>query len=183
MHHCDVNFSKFWRTNMNSLYVKFSETHFFHINFLCKKRVLIISECTQNAPFWCNFSKKFRGRPPGPPTCGRGWPPPRPSPFRRFAPQWSLQLHWSLVPPRQWRFWIRPCMNGYHFHFKSISMGYRHGSGSKGVGGSNFPKFFDKQKEEEFKNRGFRLFFPFCRSMVKFKFPDNLIIYIQVYFR
>ena len=24
-----------------------------------KKRVLITSKCTQNAPFWCNFSKNF----------------------------------------------------------------------------------------------------------------------------
>ena len=38
----------------------------------------------QNAPFWGNFPKISRGRPPG--------PPPPPSPFRRFAPQWSLQL-------------------------------------------------------------------------------------------
>ena len=68
----------------------------FHIKFQCKKRVLITSKCTQNAPFWCNFSKKIPGEAPRTPTCGRGWPP---SPFRRFAPQWSLRLHWSLVPP------------------------------------------------------------------------------------
>ena len=66
------------------------------------------SECT----ILMLFLKKFPGEAPRTPTCGRGWPPPPPSPFRRFAPQWSLRLHWSLVlpPPRQWRFWIRPCM-------------------------------------------------------------------------
>ena len=62
------------------------------------------SECT----ILMQFLKKIPGEAPRTPTCGRGWPPPPPSPFRRFAPQWSLRLHWSLVPPRQWRFWIRP---------------------------------------------------------------------------
>ena len=39
----------------------------------------------QNAPFWGNF-----------PKISRGWPPPPPSPFRRFAPQWSLRLKTCL---------------------------------------------------------------------------------------
>ena len=45
------------------------------------------------------ISQKNSGGGPRTPTCGRGWPPPPPSPFRRFTPQWSLRLHWSLVPP------------------------------------------------------------------------------------
>ena len=48
--------------------------------------------------FDANFSK-LSGEDPRTPTCGRGSPPPPPSPFRRYAPQWSLRLHWSLVPP------------------------------------------------------------------------------------
>ena len=62
------------------------------------------SECT----ILMQISQNFQGETPRTPTCGRGLPPPPPSPFRRFAPQRSLRLHWSLVPPRQWRFWIRP---------------------------------------------------------------------------
>ena len=71
------------------------------------------AECT----ILMQFLQKFPGEAPRTPTCGRGWPPPPPSPFRRFAPQWSLRLHWSLVPPRQWRFWIRP-WNQIHFHIR-----------------------------------------------------------------
>ena len=46
------------------------------------------------------FSKNFPGRPPGP-HLRKGWPPPPPSPFRRFAPQWSLRLQ-TLVLQQFW---------------------------------------------------------------------------------
>ena len=109
MHHFDVNFSKFWRKNMNSLYVNLVRRIFFSYKFSVQKTCIdylkMYSECT----ILMQFLKKFPGEAPRTPTCGRGDPPPPPSPFRRFAPQWSLRLHWSLVPPRQWRFWIRPC--------------------------------------------------------------------------
>ena len=52
------------------------------------------SECV--IIFWCKVLKIFRGRPQTP-TCRRGWPPPPPSPFQRYAPQW-IRLHWTLVP-------------------------------------------------------------------------------------
>ena len=109
MHHFDVNFSKFWRKNMNSLYVNLERRIFsykFSVQKTCIDYLKMHSECT----ILMQFLKKIPGEAPRTPTCGRGWPPPPPSPFRRFAPQWSLRLHWSLVPPppRQWRFWIRP---------------------------------------------------------------------------
>ena len=107
MYHFDVNISKFWRKNMKSI-CKFSETHFFHINFQCKKRVLITSKWTQNAPFWCNFWKNFRGRPPGPPPAGGGDPLPHPSPFGASRLSEAFGFIGHLCPPRQWRFWIRP---------------------------------------------------------------------------
>ena len=56
---------------------------------------------TQNAPFASIFLKISRGRPPGPPPAGGGFPPPTPSPCgasRRFG-----------YAPRQWTFWIRHC--------------------------------------------------------------------------
>ena len=43
--------------------------------------------------FDANFSKNFPG-----PHLGEGVTP-TPTPFRRYTPQWSLRLHWSLVPP------------------------------------------------------------------------------------
>ena len=51
-------------------------------------------ECT----ILMQFLKKFPGEAPDP-HLREGVTPPPPSPFRRFAPQWSLRLHWSLVPP------------------------------------------------------------------------------------
>ena len=55
------------------------------------------SECT----ILMQISLIFRGRPPDP-NLREGVtpsPPPQPSPLRRYAPQWSLRLHCSLVPP------------------------------------------------------------------------------------
>ena len=43
----------------------------------------------QNAPILMQFSKNSPGETPRTPTCGKGWPPPPPSPFRRFVPQWK----------------------------------------------------------------------------------------------
>ena len=58
---------------------------------MCIDYLKMHSECT----ILMQFLKKFPGEAPRTPTCGRGWPPTPPSPFRRFAPQWSLRA--SLV--------------------------------------------------------------------------------------
>ena len=66
---------------------------FFHIN----RRFWNLHLLLQNAPectILRQLSKNSPGETPRTPTCGKGWrhPIPPPSPFRRFAPQWSLRL-------------------------------------------------------------------------------------------
>ena len=50
----------------------------------------------QNAPFWCKLLKIVRRRPPNPHLRDGVTPSPT---LPLSAPQSSLRLHWSLVPP------------------------------------------------------------------------------------
>ena len=76
-------------------------THFLFFSYkvsvlkTCIDYLKMHSECT----ILMQISHNFPGEAPRTPTWGRGWPSPPPSSFRRHAPQWSLWLHWSLVPP------------------------------------------------------------------------------------
>ena len=109
MHHFDVNFSKFWRKNMNSLYVNLVRRIFSYKYFVqktCIDYLKMHSECT----ILMHFLKKFPGEAPRPPTYGRGWPLHHPPPFgaSRLSEAFGFIGHLCPPPLRQWRFWIRP---------------------------------------------------------------------------
>ena len=70
---------------------KIQRCNFFSYKTLVLKCALTTQKCARTHHYEAMF-QKFPGGDPRTPTCGRGWPPPPPSPFRRFAPQWSLRL-------------------------------------------------------------------------------------------
>ena len=76
-----------------------------------RNRQKMDSECT----ICIHFSKNFPGEAPRTPTCGRGYPPPTPSPCgasRRFG-----------YAPRQWTLWIRHWVCSKRYWFSFISPG------------------------------------------------------------
>jgi len=59
----------------------------------------------QNAPFKWKFPEIFSQTPPPP---GRGTPAPRTTPLGAFGA--SILVPTARVAPRNWTFWIRPCV-------------------------------------------------------------------------
>ena len=98
MHHFDVNFSKFWRQNMNSLYVNLVRRIFsykFSVQKTCIDYLKMHSECT----ILMQFLKKFPGEAPRTPTCGRGDPLPHPPPFGASRLSEAFGFIGHLCPP------------------------------------------------------------------------------------
>ena len=116
--------SKFEKKNLNVLVSSIKslrrETQFFSYKFSVLKFELTAPKCTRMHHFDAIF-QKFRGEAPRTPTCGRWWTPPPPSPFRRFAPLWSLRLHALVLQQFSIVLQRKKSWTPLHFHGKTMT--------------------------------------------------------------